>query len=202
MPALVTRDEVKAFLGLGSADDARIEAMLDPVSDAVEAYANTSFSRMARTERLQGGVRALQVSHYPIDTGAAITITDLLTSEAAAAADYDVDAPSGMIYRLPWGSLWAGVHARSAFLEGADRVSQGGAAVRFKVDYTGGPATVPGDVKLACFEVIGSLINGSGGLSSWRDGGFAFTLAGGDDAAASMPKSARVYLDKYRARPV
>lgn len=197
---LVTLEEVKAALGLGGENDMRISALLDPVSDAVETYANRRFTSTGLTERLPGGGRALILSRIPVDTAQTITITDLVTGQAAAASDYDLDAAEGMAWRMPYGSIWAGGVTGSPFLEGMRYRSAASSAPRWRVAYTGGPATVPGDVKLACYETIAAQINGAGGIQSGRDGDFAFAFAEG--SVSSLPDSAERRLNHYRSAPL
>lgn len=185
---LVTLSDVKAALGVsGSDQDAKITALLDPVSGLVERLAGRSFTQATHTEYDDGGGFHLFVSVRPI---ASITsITDRRSGDVIASSEYDFDADEGSIIRLPYGAIWDRAPDPSAFLDGNPTQERR----RWKIVYVGGPATVPDDVKLAFYEIMSATLTSQGGKQSEKDGDYSYTMASG----GPVPSSASMILKSY-----
>lgn len=194
--ALASLEEVKAALGITDANrDAQITALLEPLSAVVETYAGRAFSSAQVTEDHEGGVATLVVRRHPI-TGTP-TITDQWTGEQAAEADFEVIAEYGMIRRLPFGSFWSGSAVPSPF-DGDGFTPAPRALPRWRVTYTGGPASAPEDAKAALYEAMAANLTSQGGKQAERDGDYAVTFA----TVGALPASARQMLERYRASPI
>lgn len=191
--AIISLSDAKAALGItGTARDAQITALLAGVSAMIETYAGRAFSQAAVTEYHFGGVASLPLRRYPVASIA--TVTDELTGSVVDSSGYEVQASTGLLRRLPWGSVWEGGHPASPF----DRrfpAPEAANARRWKVAYTGGPVAAPADVQLAAFEVLGGMLKSQGGVASEKDGDYAVTFA----TTGGMPASAASILARYRA---
>lgn len=194
--ALVTLSEVKAALGLGDESDARITALLDPVSEAIEEYTGRAFSSAAVVEEHAGGGRHLYLRRLPVTV--LTSVTDRANNEVIESDTYEL-SQDGMLTRLPFGSRWLTATQPSAFynLPSAGILSPDG-ALRWRVSYTGGPTEAPANVKLAAYETFAGLLREMGGATSLKDGDFAISFA----ASTGLPSSAMGLLSRYRSRPI
>jgi len=183
---IATLAEVKAILGLADTEsDARITAMLGGVSSMVEKFTRRAWSNASASTISSGGDRALLLSRYPITS--VETITDRHSGFEVSSDQYRIDAPNGMVYRLPWGAYWATMGDSSPF--GGDSASAQNIP-RWQVEYTGGPDSAPDDVKMAFAEIISSLMKSSGGISSEKDGDYSYSISN----SMGIPPSAAFIL--------
>ena len=190
--AIMDLSGVKAILGItDSARDDQIIAMLEPATALVERLSNRKWTNASRTERHEGGVQAIPLRVYPVST--VTTVTDKLTGSALASSGYEVEAATGLLYRLPYGAWWDGFAPSPIFT-----TDGGGSAAfaRWEIVYTGGPATVPGDVQFAFAEIVSSALTSQGGMQSEKDGDYSYTRAPTRDG---VPPSASAVLMRYAA---
>lgn len=188
--AILDLSGVKVMLGIADdASDDQISALLDPVTGLVERLSGRAWSSASRTERHQGGVQAIPLRVYPVT--AVATVTDKLTGSAVASTGYEVEAATGLLYRLPYGSWWDGFAPSPVFT-----TDGGGSAsfARWEIAYTGGPSAAPGDVRVAFAEIIAAALTSQGGMQSEKDGDYSYTRA---PTADGVPPSAAAVLARY-----
>lgn len=178
--AIDTRSNVKSALGItDTGSDDQIDALLEPLTEALETYAGRAFEQAARTEYVDSdGEQYLLLRYTPV---ASITsVTDRVTGSAVASSEYELEGTPGLLRRLSFGAAWPAGNRR------------------YTVAYTGGPATAPEDIKAAFYEIISASLKGQGGLKSEKEGDYSYTLAEG--SMEGIPKTAQMVLNRYRAR--
>lgn len=125
--------------------DARLEMMINSVSDIIERYTRAFFVQTAVTEYLDydGGVY-IQLSNYPVaDVTISVDSNRVFGAETAlAASDIHVDAETGEVSIADTVALPANP-----------------AQAIIKAVYKAGYTTVPSSVKQACINVVGALYN-------------------------------------------
>lgn len=178
--AFTSTQTVRDVLGLGSAYDARIAAMIPLVEGKLEAATGRFLSSATVTDDVAGGTGILLLPRFPVS--AVSSVTDRETSSVIASTGYDINAKSGYLSRRPLGTNWdadpsQGIH-------------------RYEVEYTGGWTTVPDDVIAAGIDWIAHDLRGQGGLQSEKEGDYSYTLAFGADG---LPQSVSAITAKYRA---
>lgn len=172
--ALATLEEVKAALGVeGDGDDAQLTAMIDAASAAIERITEATFEQTEATETCDGGEQAILLRRYPVVSIAAVA--DRFTG--AAVAGYDLDEEAGLLF-YGQGGVWPG------------------GSRRFAVAYTAGHDGAPEDVKQALAAIVGDWRENPRGLSSEKDGDYAYARAAAQDG---FPLAARAIVEAYRA---
>jgi hypothetical protein len=155
MANLITLQQYKDFTGItGLTEDAKINVIVPAISQAVKTYCGTSFVDYFSTDKTEyfdihdGYTNAILVDESPLvsvssvqeRTSQAAAYTTLITgnSDSSGKYEYVVDTDRDTIFRTT--------------STGDYMFPQGRAAV--KVTYRSGYATVPEDLKLACFDLV------------------------------------------------
>lgn len=189
--ALAALFEVKDALGItGADDDTQITALLEPVSTMIERVAGRAFSSASVTERHLGGEATIALRRYPV--ASITTVTDKALGEVLSSDQYEIDVETGLLRRLALGSQWARASTAQIFY-----LRESVPVLRWEIEYVGGPATPPEDVKLALFYTIGAAITGSGmaGFQSEKDGDYAYVRA---PSTGALPPNAMEILLPYK----
>jgi hypothetical protein len=184
-PYLTTRANVKTALMITATDDdGRIDALLAQVTDFFHVYARRNFLSATLTQFYNGnGSRVLNLRRYPVSAVTSVHenldeprvygASDLLVANT----DYDFNSANGILYRFggTWPSGWKTV----------------------KVVYTGGYATIPGDLERAAIEVIAAK------MEKGRTRSYHVTAESHQDGSVSgivandLTPSARRVLERY-----
>lgn len=142
--ALVTLDEAKAAIRLGAAystdETVMLEALVNGVTEACEAFTHRPFVARAFTETVHGtGSRKLFLKRRPVVSLTSLRTIDALgnTEQTFVAADYFLDAPAGIVNLRTY-----------VFTPGSYNV---------EAVYTAGWAAAPDDVKTAALQWIARL---------------------------------------------
>lgn len=214
--ALVDLDTYKSLTGVtGSAQDTRLQLLLNAAIAAVRAYCQQHFEQASYTEYHSGnGTRKLALRQLPVTaiTGVwldptgfydvpatSFTSATQLTEGTDFVLDRGVDgstSKSGLLLRI--GADWP--RTQGVRLYGRLAVEQHPAFGNVKVTYTAGYATVPGDIQLATCLVAQQMLRASqrgGPLGSERLGDYAYTLASAALLAQDMG-NARTLLAPYK----
>lgn len=181
---LVSLEALKAELQITATDsDDYLSALLDRISEGIEAYCNRIFAVETVNElfRLAHGAPELVLARHPVVTVDAVTECDV----ALVAADYELDADSGELFRLC-------NDARISWLPG-----------KIEVAYSGGYATTPGPIQQKIFDMVKL-----GQAARTRDpslrsenileGLYSYTLFSPTDAVGGFPPDVAAVLDEYR----
>ena len=151
--ALVTLAEAKAFLKIaGATQDAVVEELINRASDYCEWWCNRPLkSRAFASLRLQARRSTrLYPPGRPIDTSQAVTITVDGTAQTIWKAEADGD-PTLKDVMVASDMLDPKFRPNHFYREGG---WLGGSAYPTVLTYTGGLATIPGEIKDAAFLVI------------------------------------------------
>ncbi len=144
-------DDLKAYMRItGSSTDALLTTYLT----AVEAWAEQQYGfKLASDDAIEyvdGGSRVLYVDRRPVTE--VTKITDTRTGSIEEAADYSL-MERGILRVADGDPFWApGV-------------------ARFKVEYEGGYATVPGNIQIALFGIVARLFQNRQGAASIQSKG-------------------------------
>ena len=178
MPAPITRDLVKAHLGiLHAEDDTRLGLICARVIAQVEGYCRRSFSAVVEDAIiiLDGGGGALHVPTLPVTEVS--EVYDLTAAEIVDDTSYRVDLATGMIFKTLEGaaSNWYG------------RPGDG----RYRVTYSHGYAAAPADV-------VGIMLDYAAALYERPDQSVTSINEGGQSASYGDPwKIAKEALRRY-----
>lgn len=94
---LISLDSLKTFLEkTDNQHDAMLTTIIEQVSQALETALNRKLTKAERVEKFNGDRRMYYVSAYPIDTGAALSVS-VEGVVKTKDSDYFVDAESGLI---------------------------------------------------------------------------------------------------------
>lgn len=167
--SLVTLDEIKDFMSInGSASDETLKIIANGVTDFIENECNRR--RFAQTdygnEEYDGtGEHVLHIDNYPIDETTGVVLEE---NNAYDNSD-DWSTVDGDEYWVDW---------ESGMITKTTRFAKG--KRNYRVDYKGGYATIPSDLKFACLSMVAEFFNrrGSMGLSSESLGDHSVTFAG------------------------
>jgi len=131
--ALVTLDEVKDWLALSEAGvDDFLQRAINDWSDAIETRCGRVFRSVEYEGEIHaGGRKAILLKNIPVTAITSITVDD----GALGSDDYTYDGPSGIV-RLVSGKAF------------------GGGPGSVEVDYTGGYAALPGDLKRGAKQLV------------------------------------------------
>lgn len=162
MASLVSIAEYKVWSGItGTAQDALLTVLVDAVSMEVRRWCDrdltNGFESASRTEYYSGtGEETIQLLEWPVASVASVTIRYAGgTTETVDADTYRVDGTSGVLSRID------AVRTRYPVTSFGTIDNMFGAEPRFPhgfnnigVTYTGGYATIPSDLKMACFRMV------------------------------------------------
>lgn len=211
MASLVTLAEYKAFAGIPTADtsqDAQITAMLAIASEQIRGMAGrdltNGFELVSRTEVKDGnGEAQVQLIEWPVTTITSVAIIDDsgTSTTLVAGDDYVNQGPSGLLTR--------GRYPADGRFAGTSRGWVGAGSSRYgyqpempgtspcwptglsniSVVYTGGYATIPYGIKLACYTLIGQLLanaGSAGAFQSERIGDYSYQRGSFSDTMLSV----------------
>lgn len=186
MASLISIAEYKVWSGItGTAQDALLTVLVDAVSMEVRRWCDRNltdgFESKARTERYDGtGEQTIQLVEWPITSITSVKIYN-------AGGDYDtldtdtyrVNGDSGVLSRIDtrlgrypvtaFGTVNATFSVQPWFEAGFDNI---------EVTYTGGYATIPADLKMACYRLTDLAYAARGrnmGIQSESLGGYSYT---------------------------
>lgn len=152
--ALVTAAEYKAYLGTSGTDyDSRIDVAIAAVESKVRRMCNrdetNGFEAAERTHVMSGdGTEKLYLPEWPVQSIASVKMrTSALAGmpvfgETLEGSSY-VASQRGVLTRTTWNG-WEG-ETNEQWPEGTENI---------QATYTAGYATIPNDLKLACFILI------------------------------------------------
>lgn len=139
MSDLTNIETVKAWLAVtGTKDDVVLTRLVTQVSEAVEQYVSRTLKSASYTETRDGpGGARLSMPNHPITAVASLSIDGVAIPAASnATANGYVFSPTLIALR------------GYVFTQGVMNVT---------VQYTGGYATIPGDIEQACIDWIGHI---------------------------------------------
>lgn len=147
MADLVTRAEYKAYRGVaGTTDDARTDVLIPSISALIRTYCGRSFTDNYTSNKteyftLKWEQSAIFVSELPIVS--VVSVEELVSGsqteyDTLTTDQYVVDPTMDAIYRVEDG-------VRLPFSVGINSV---------RVVYKGGYSTIPGDLRLAVYDLI------------------------------------------------
>ena len=188
MASLISIAEYKVWAGIsGTAQDALLTVLVDAVSMEVRRMCDRNltngFESVSRTERYSGtGEQTIQLTEWPVASITSVTVyTAGGTAEVLDSSTYRVNGDSGVLSRIDpvrgrfpvtaFGSVEATFSTQPWFEEGFDNV---------QVVYTGGYATIPADLKMACYRLTDLAYSARGrnfGIQSESLGGYSYTNA-------------------------
>lgn len=202
--ALVTLANLKTFLGItGTADDAKLETVIDRCADQVELYCNRPLKEAAYSNiRLAGPERPkLYLFASPVNIVSALTVkvndeTQTIWKQESDGKPEDFDVLVGD--DNPWQTFGQRNHL---WRDGGWGTSSSGRPYNVLITYTGGFAAIPDDLQEAAMLVCQKL---------WRDQQKALadvatvTLPSGNVTMfdALLPRRARWLLEHYRVIPI
>lgn len=186
MASLISIAEYKVWAGIsGTAQDALLTVLVDAVSMEVRRLCDRNltdgFESKSRTERYDGTDEAtIQLIEWPVSSITSVTLytaggdTEVLDSDT-----YRVNGDSGVLSRIDpkmgrfpvtaFGTVNATFSVQPWFDQGFDNV---------EVVYTGGYATIPADIKMACYRLTDLAYAARGrnmGIQSESLGGYSYT---------------------------
>jgi uncharacterized phiE125 gp8 family phage protein len=188
MASLISIAEYKVWAGItGTAQDALLTVLVDAVSAEVRRWCDRNltngFESVSRTERYDGtGEQTINLVEWPVTTITSVTVyTADGTAEVLDSDTYRVNGDSGVLSRIDpkrarfpvtaFGTVQATFSTQPWFEEGFDNV---------QVVYTGGYATIPADLKMACYRLTDLAYSARGrnfGIQSESLGGYSYTNA-------------------------
>lgn len=188
--ALVSLTDTKTYLGIANTtSDARLELLIDSVSDRIERLCGRQFVARAYTTRVSGaGTDWLILPNRPVNSITSIAyVTGAGSDESTTlieSTDYRFEAETGIVSRCVGGILWDTSEDRGddgrAFAEGFKN---------YEVVYSAGYAStsIPADLKLIALEMVASGYYTSGGVDPTKQseslGDYSYTRADGSRAA-------------------
>lgn len=186
MASLISISEYKVWAGItGTAQDALLTVLVDAVSMEVRRLCDRNltngFESASRTERYDGtNDSTIQLIEWPVTAITSVTLysaggdTQVLDSST-----YRVNGDSGVLSRIDpkmgrypvtaFGTVNATFSVQPWFDQGFDNV---------EVVYTGGYATIPADIKMACYRLTDLAYAARGrnmGIQSESLGGYSYT---------------------------
>ena len=200
--SIASLSEVVAALGLGSptsVEQDQINALLEPVTAAIERLTGRTFASVEHVEFHQGGEPVIALRQRPVTTIS--SVLDTITGEdlsALSPAAYEVEARTGLLTRLPRNTPWAKAQASPIFPLGKNPPG-----MRWKITYTAGD--VPEDIKLVFYGAIQQQINvldESGDFAAEKDGDYSYTKfprSSSSSGTALFDSGALAVLNSYRA---
>ena len=146
--SLVTIDEVKDFMGkTDSKDDEALTLISNGVTEFVENECNgRRFKQTDYANELYNGTdnKELQIDNYPLDEATGVVLEENnATDNSADWATVDADE-----YWIDW---------ETGILSKTTRFVKG--QKNYRVDYKGGYATIPSDLKFAALSMIAEFFN-------------------------------------------
>lgn len=192
--AVADLSAVKAYLGLSDTDsDSRISAMLEPVTGFIEKYTGLSLSVKQFTETKGPDGSIIPLNNKPLvegSPGGEVTVYDKYYKRNLLTTEFDVDTRLGFIRRQEYPNAFPALQNSMTRQYGP----------RYTVTYYAGysEATMPEDVKLAFYEIIGFLLKSPGALQSEKEGDYSYSVFTNE----GLPRSAMRILDIYRASPL
>ena len=189
--ALFTLTEFKAYAGItGTDDDVKLQAIVDEVNLTVKRYLGYNPEATDYTAELYDGpgTNSLKLNHFPIISVTTVTVySDTL--EAVTLAER-CDGDEGYYIR----------DADAGILMNNDLWPRGRGVI--EVTYRAGYATVPADLKRACYVIAQYYknISKTPGVVSETMGSYSYTLSSGSEWPSGwhIPNEARTILDFYR----
>ena len=186
MPSLISIAEYKVWAGIsGTAQDALLTVLVDAVSMEVRRWCDRNltdgFELVSRTERYDGtGEQTIQLMEWPVTTVTRVRVYSAGgTYETLDTDTYRVNGDSGVLSRIDpvlarfptnaFGTIESTFSVQPWFTSGFDNV---------EVVYTGGYATIPADLKMACYRLTDLAYTARGrnmGLQSESLGGYSYT---------------------------
>jgi hypothetical protein len=188
MASLISIAEYKVWSGItGAAQDALLTVLVDAVSMEVRRWCDRNitdgFESKARTERYDGNDdQFLQLMEWPVTSVATVKVYAADgTSETIESTSYRVNGDSGVLSRIDpvlgrfpvtaFGTVQATFSVQPWFDRGFDN---------WEVTYTGGYATIPADLKMACYRLTDLAYTARGrnfAIQSESLGGYSYTNA-------------------------
>lgn len=186
MASLISIAEYKVWSGIsGTSQDALLTVLVDAVSMEVRRWCdrNTTngFESMSRTERYDGNdEQTIQLMEWPVTAVTSVTVytaggdSDVLDTDT-----YRFDGDSGVLSRIDprlarfpvtaFGTVNSTFSVQPWFERGFNNI---------EVIYTGGYATIPADLKMACYRLTDLAYAARGrnmGIQSESLGGYSYT---------------------------
>lgn len=186
MASLISIAEYKVWAGIsGTSQDALLTVLVDAVSMEVRRWCdrNTTngFESMSRTERYDGNdEQTIQLMEWPVTAVTSVTVytaggdTDVLDADT-----YRFDGDSGVLSRIDprlarfpvtaFGTVNSTFSVQPWFERGFNNI---------EVVYTGGYATIPADLKMACYRLTDLAYTARGrnmGIQSESLGSYSYT---------------------------
>ena len=186
MASLISIAEYKVWAGItGTAQDALLTVLVDAVSMEVRRLCDRNltngFESTSRTERYDGtNEQTIQLIEWPVTSITSVTVYTAGGDTAVLDADtYRVNGDSGVLSRIDpvlgrfpvtaFGTVNATFSVQPWFEQGFDNI---------EVVYTGGYATIPADLKMACYRLTDLAYAARGrnmGIQSESLGGYSYT---------------------------
>lgn len=196
--ALVDLATAKAFLNVvGAADDAKLETAINRASDRCERYLGRRIKQTTYANRRYPAPlgQDLYLDHVPIDTTAAVTVSIDGVAQTVWRTEADGDPATKDIIVAP--DSGESRLAPYKLVRTAGWPSSPSNPWNVLLSYTGGFATVPEDLQLACLYIV---------QRYWRDQQkqladvTTVTLPSGNITLLDtvLPREARAILDLYR----
>src|SRR5215203_5276906 len=196
--ALAHLDTLKAELGItGTAEDAQLQGYIFQASSAITGYLGRVIAQETVAEQFRlpqelacrGGVESLPLSRCPVSVIASVVVDGVTLS----ASDYEVEAKSGLLWRLYSDSLgpWRGR--------------------KITVTYTGGYTSLPelpDAIERAAHILITHMRSAAGRDPQLRsesiDGVWSgqYWVGTTPGATAGLPPDVTALLEPYRAEPL
>lgn len=148
MAAIITLGNLKDYLqAVGSGRDAKLQLLVDGVNDVVTEETGRDWTSKARDEYYAGsGTSRLVLAHYPIQSVSDIS-EDGTDVDHTDTEEVEIEHDRGILIRVN-GVWW----------KTEEKV--------YRIQYTGGPASIPSDLKLAALDMAAWVYRQTGGLSS------------------------------------
>lgn len=190
--ALFTAAEFKTHFGISVATyDAFIATLATSVTASVKKYLRRNLEPVSYTEIQSGnGKKTLQVRQPPVRSASpTVYISSIQTWDATttlAATDFRFDSDAGIFLRVD-ATLDGLLHSNEAIWPEGN--------MNIRIDYDGGFAAVPDDVKMGAMIWAGMIFNRrkAAGISSRSVGGYSESFT-----AQKLPREAQGFLDQYR----
>lgn len=186
MASLISIAEYKVWAGIsGTAQDALLTVLVDAVSMEVRRWCDrdltNGFELVSRTEKYDGtGEQTIQLMEWPVSSVTSVKVYSAGgTYETLDSNTYRVNGDSGVLSRIDpvlarfptnaFGTIESTFSVQPWFEAGFDNI---------EVVYTGGYATIPADLKMACYRLTDLAYTARGrnmNLQSESLGGYSYT---------------------------
>lgn len=161
--ALVTLDELKSFMGIALSDiskDPALSIYINGISNKIEKTVGRKIMAADYIEKYPGtNSNELVLKHFPINAVTAVTyVCENQDSISIDEYQYDIEDEEGILYK---DNGWL-LEGFSSYMSRLTNYPQR----HIRVEYNGGFADAPPDLKLVCLEYISDLYiadNGKGG---------------------------------------